>query len=175
MGATMRRLLAPFIVVALALTACGEANKAGQPAAAATPAGPPTFPNIIANPSAYAGQSVEFKVTLAVGKAMLPSGEIATATGQAWEDPPGTEHSVGAPADAPDSLCVFLVINDERTPLFPLQPIITDNMSPCVAGSVPPVLIGKVAEAKDVNLIVNGQPAAVQALTLSELNFKAPF
>lgn len=172
----MRRRYLPFIVVALALAGCGEAAKTGEPAAAAAaPAGPPTFPNIIANPSAYVGQGVEFKVTLAVGKAMLPSGEIATATGQTWEDPPGTEHSVGAPADAPESLCVFLVTNDERTPAFPLQAIVVDNLSPCLAGSVPPVLVGKVGEVKDVKLVVNGQPSTVKALTLSELNFKAPF
>jgi hypothetical protein len=136
---------------------------------------PPTFSNIIANPSAYAGQDVEFKVTLAVGKTMFPSGEIVTATSQAWEDPPGTEHSVSAPADAPEGLCVFLVTNDERTPAFPLQAIVTEHMSPCLAGSVPPVLVGKVSEAKDVKLVVNGQPATVKALTLADLNFKAPF
>jgi hypothetical protein len=175
MGITMRGLCLPFIVAALALAACGEAGKTSEPAAAAAPAGPPTFPNIIANPSAYAGQSVEFKVTLAVGKTMLPTGEIATATGQSWEDPPGTEHSVGAPGDAPESLCVFLAIKEDRTPAFPLQAIVTDNMSPCLAGSVPPVLVGKVGEVKDVKLVVNGQPATVKALTLSDLNFKAPF
>jgi len=177
MGITMRVLCLPVIVVAFALAACGEAGKTGEPAAAAAaaPAGPPIFPNIIANPAAYVGQGVEFKVTLAVGKAMLPSGEIATATGQTWEDPPGTEHSVGAPADVPGSLCVFLVTNDERTPAFPLQAIVVDNLSPCLAGSVPPVLVGKVGEVKDVKLVVSGQPATVKALTLSELNFKAPF
>jgi hypothetical protein len=176
MERSMRTLCLPFVVVALALAACGEAGKTSEPdAAAAAPVGPPTFPNIIANPSAYAGQNVEFKVTLAVGKTMLPSGEIVTATSQAWEDPPGTEHSVSAPADAPESLCVFLVTNDERTPAFPLQAIVTENMSPCLAGSVPPVLAGKVGEANDVKLVVNGQPATVKALTLSDLNFKAPF
>jgi hypothetical protein len=175
MRISMRSLT--FIVVALVLAACGEAAKTSEPAAsaAAAPAGPPTFPNIIANPSAYVGQAVEFKVTLAVGKVTMPTGETATATGQTWEDPPGTEHSVGAPPDAPTSLCVFLVTNDDRTPLFPLQPIAVDNTSPCLAGSVPPVLVGKVAEVKDVKLLVNGQPATVKALTLSELNFKAPF
>jgi hypothetical protein len=171
----MQRPSVSFIVAAIALAACGDAGKAGEPAAAPAPAGPPTFANIIANPSAYAGRDVEFKVSLAAGKTMFPTGETATAAGQAWEDPPGTEHSVDAPPDIPEGRCVFLVTNDEGTPAFPLQTIVADNLSPCLAGSVPPVLTGKVLEAKDVNLVVDGQPATVKALTLSDLNFKAPF
>ena len=174
MGLFMRRLGRSFLVATFMLAACNEAGKTDGPAAAAQ-AGPPTFSNIIANPSAYAGQSVEFKVTLAAGKALLPTGETATATSQSWEDPPGTEHSVASPTDAPESLCVFLVTNDERTPVFPLQAIVTDNLSPCVAGSAPPVLAGKVLGTTDASLVVDSQPAAVKSLTLSDLNFKSPF
>jgi hypothetical protein len=166
--------LACLIVPALALAACGEAKQA---AATATeePLGPPTYANIIAKPAAYAGQPVEFKVSLAAGKVVLPTGETATATGQSWESPPGTEHSVAPAPDAPDSVCIFIVTNDENTPVFPIQTILTDNLSPCLAGSTPPVLIGKVGSIKETNLVIDGQPATVKGLVLSDLNFKSPF
>jgi hypothetical protein len=169
----MRRLALPFLAV-IALAACGEANKPPAPAAE-EPLGPPTYANIIAKPAAYTGQPVEFKVSLAAGKVVLPTGETATATGQSWEDPPGTEHSVASAPDAPDSVCIFIVTNDESTPVFPIQLIVTDSLSPCLAGSTPPVLTGKVGSIKDTNLVIDGQPATVKGLVLSDLNFKSPF
>ena len=109
---------------------------------------------------------------------LLPTGETATASGQSWEDPPGTEHSVAPaknPANAADQACLFLVMNDNRTPIYPLELVVVENLSPCLAGSTPPVLIGKFQGAKDVSLTINGQPANVKALALSDPNFKAPF
>jgi hypothetical protein len=177
-GISMRRLAFP-LVAALAFAACGEAGTTSSSPAAteATNAvvGPPTFENIISNPTGYVGQPVEFKVSLALGKVMLPTGETATAAGQAWEDPPGTEHSVGPSPGTPDSVCIFIVTNDESTPVFPIQPIVADNLSPCLAGSVPPVLTGKVGSVTETSIIVDGQPATVKGLTLSDLNFKSPF
>jgi hypothetical protein len=167
------------LLVVLALAACGEAgDTSSSPAATettSTVAGPPTFDNIISNPAGYAGQPVEFKVSLAAGKLVLPTGETATAAGQAWEDPPGTEHSVAAAPDAPDGVCIFIVMKEEGTPVFPIQPVVADNLSPCLAGSVPPVLTGKVGSVKDTNLVIDGQPATLKGLTLSDLNFKSPF
>ena len=121
---------------------------------------------------------MEFKVLLAVGKLLLPTGETATIREQNWEEPPGTPHSV-APAQTAsspaDGTCVFVVRNDDRTPLFPIEPILVDNMSPCLVGSTPPVLTGKLQGVRDLNLMIDGRPATVKAVVLIAPNFKGPF
>jgi hypothetical protein len=126
------------------------------------------------SPSAYAGQSVEFKASLAVGKIVTPFGERTKLVSHSWEYPPGTKHSIGAPADVPEGRCIFLAKGDGGAPAFPLQVIVTDSLTPCMAGSVPQLLVGKVGGVEDVKLIVNDQPSIVKALTLSEPALKTP-
>ena len=177
----MSRLQLSLMIAYVALAACGESKQnVGPPAqsSAPAPAGPLGYADLIANPGDHVGYPVEFKVSLGVGKLLLPTGETATASGQSWEDPPGTEHSIAPsknPASPTDDVCVFLVMNDSRTPIYPLQLVVVDNLSPCLAGSTPPMLTGKLLGAKDVSLTINGQPANVKALTLSDPKFKAPF
>lgn len=176
----MKRFRLSLIIAAIALTGCGESKPTSSLplGAPATPTTPPSYMDLVANPTGHAGYPVEFKVSLALGKLLLPTGESATAGGQTWEDPPGTEHSVApsqAAANAADETCVFLVMNDNRTPLFPLQLVLVENLSPCLAGSAPPVLTGKVLGVKDVSLAIDGQPTTAKALTLSEPNFEAPY
>ena len=175
----MKRFRLSLIITAIALTGCGESKQTSTLPleAPATPAKPPSYVDLVANPTGHAGYPVEFRVSLAVGKLLLPTGESATAGGQTWEDPPGTEHSVApspAAANAADETCVFLAMNDNRTPLLPLQLILVENLSPCLAGSEPPVLTGKVLGVKDVSLAIDGQPTTVKALTLSEPTFGTP-
>lgn len=169
--------LAPTLVVAVfTLAACGDGKSAPPAPTAST--GPATYADVLGDPAGHVGAPVEFKVSLVVGEARLPSGEIARASEQSWEDPPGTPHSI-APvkpeANASAEACIFVVMNNDRTPLFPVQPILVDNMSPCLAGSELPVLTGKVQGVRNTGLTVDGRPATVKALVLSDPNFKAPF
>lgn len=161
------------LIVALAVLAGCDKNKQASNAPALS-AGP--FADILADPAGHAGAPVEFKVSLAAGKQLLPSGETATAVGQSWDDPPGTPHSfVPGQTALKDATCVFVVMNDKRTPILPLEPIVVDNMTPCLAGSVPPVLTGKVQGVRDLDLVIYGKPETVKAIVLTEPNFKAPF
>ena len=178
-GSSMKRFRLSLIIAFIALTGCGESKQTSSLplGAPATPAKAPSYMDLVANPTGHAGYPVELKVSLVLGKLLLPTGESATASGQTWEDPPGTEHSVApsqAAANSVDESCVFLVMNDNRTPLLPLQLVLVENLSPCLAGSAPPVLTGTVLGVKDVSLAINGQPTTVKALTLSEPNFEAP-
>jgi hypothetical protein len=171
----MSRLHLCIAAALIALAACGEASE--KPAASAAPAEPPTFANIVANPASYVGKQVEFPIVLAAGDVLFVSGETATHAGQAWNDPSGKENSVAPPpgyiAGQP---CIFLVVNDDNTPVLPLQPIVVDNMKPCFAQSSfsSIKLTGTIAEVRDTQLLVDNQAVTLKAPVLTNIDFKTP-
>jgi hypothetical protein len=174
----MGRLHLCFAAALIVLASCGEASE--KPAASATPAepaGPPAFADIIANPASYIGKPVEFPIVLAAGDVLFVSGEKATHTGQAWNDPSGKENSVAPPPGyVAGKPCIFLVVNDDNTPVLPLQPIVVDNLSPCFAQSSfsSIKLTGTIAEVRDTQLLVDNQTATLKAPALTNIDFKTP-
>src|SRR5258706_12873 len=85
----MSRLALSLIFAAVPLAACGDHGEA--PSTPAASVGPPGYADMVANPANHKGEQVEFKVSLVVGKALLPTGETATTAEQSWEDPPRYE------------------------------------------------------------------------------------
>ncbi len=176
----MIRLRFIIVTASFVLAACNgqQAPAAGvAPAAAPAPAGPPTYTNILAGPAAYAGKPVEFPIVQAAGNLLFLSGETGTISGQSWEEPPGTEHSVAPPPGyVVGKPCIFVVVKEDNTPVLPLQPIVVDNLEPCFAQSSfhSIKLSGKVAEVRDVQLEVNKAPATLKALVLTDPDFVTP-
>jgi len=174
----MNRLNLCIAATLIALASCGEASE--KPAASAAPvepAGPPAFASIIANPAAYIGKQVEFPTVLAAGDVLFVSGETGTHMGQSWNDPSGKENSVAPPPGyVPGKPCIFLVVNDDNTPILPLQPIVVDNLTPCFAQSSfsSIKLTGTLAEVRDTQLLVDNQTVTLKAPALTKIDFKTP-
>ena len=173
----MSRRFIPAIVLGFVLSACGEAGKTPVAEAPAAPPGPPTYQNIIANPAAYTGKTVELPVVLAAGDIRFISGESGTVGGQSWNEPAGKENSVGPAADyVAGKPCIFLVAKDDNTPVLPLQPIVVDNLTPCFAESSfhSIKLSGTIAEVRDVQLEVDKATVTLKAPALTAINFVTP-
>ncbi|MDP3738163.1 MAG: hypothetical protein Q8R02_12280 [Hyphomonadaceae bacterium] len=163
----MSRLHLCLAASMLALAACGEAaNAPAAPAASAPAAAGPTV-----------GQEVALLVGLVAGDLHLVSGEVVTPTGQSWTDPSGKEQSIAPPPGfAIGPTCIFVVINDDKTPVLPLEPVIVDKLQPCWAESSfsSVKLSGTVAEVRDVQLLVNNETVTLQGLVLTKIDFVTP-
>ena len=181
----MSRLGFSLVCTAFVLAACnGQQTPAGgaasTPAAAlAAPAaspGPPTYANIIANPAAYTGQTATFHLGLAAGVAqandLKSSGPMIS---QGWADPSGKMNELAPTKEwvdkPPEDSCIFVVVKEDKTPVLPLQPIFIDKLTPCAIGDDAHDMHGKVAEIRDVQLVLNNETVTVKAVVLKDIDF----
>ncbi|MEQ1780550.1 MAG: hypothetical protein ABMA14_04260 [Hyphomonadaceae bacterium] len=166
----------------LSLAACGDA--ANAPTAPASmppqplPAGPVSYADAASNPAAI-GHPAEFHVTVIAGDTLTLSGETLVSGSQVWNAPSGKEHAL-APAVgfSVGSSCIYVVTGDDRTPVLPIQPVVVDRMQPCYAQSSFSMesvqLTGTVSSVRDVELTVDGAPATLKAVVLTDPNWKSP-
>ena len=168
----------------LSLAACGDAaNAPAAPAAvspspASLPAGPVSYADAAGNPAAI-GHPAEFHITVIAGDTLSLSGETLVSSGQSWNDPAGKEHALAPAADfTVGSSCIYVVTGDDRAPVVPIQPVVVDKMLPCFAQSSFSAdsvqLTGMVSGVRDVELMVDGAPATLKAVVLTDPNWKTP-
>ncbi len=166
----MNKLYTCVALASLLLTACGETSQK-----TVTPAAPETAQPVI--PGAAIGAKVEYRIGLLAGDMRSISGETATAAGQSWNDPSGKEYSIAPPPGfAVGPSCIFVVINDDKTPVVPIQPVVVDKMEPCyLESSFSTIkLSGTVAEVRDVQLVVNSETVTLKAPVLTNIDFVTP-
>jgi hypothetical protein len=175
----MIRLGLPVFAGCLLIAACGEGKPGvatpAAPAATATPPGPATYANIIANPAAYVGQSAKFKLGLAAGVTQSNDLSSTGATiGQGWRDPSGKDWELAPSAEMmkpPEGSCIFVVVNDDKTPVIPLQPVAIDKLEPCSIGADSHDMHGTVEAVRDVQLVLNKETLTLKAPVLSHIDY----
>ena len=167
---------ARFVGVALAsllLATCARAPEPLPAAASNSPAPAPAGTDLAAS----VGKRVQFQLGLVAGDRTMLNGETQFPTGQSWNDAAGNEHSIAPATDfVPGPSCIFVVVDEHHTPLLPLQPVVIDLLKPCDLESSYSTeqTAGVVQEVRPIQLLVNGQPATLEALVLGKIQLITP-
>lgn len=162
-----------------ATTPSQSAAAPSPPAARSPPAGPLDYAGVVGNPGAAIGAELRLHLKLVGGDYQEISGQKLVAGGMGWRDPAGKDHAVAPAKDfVVGPSCVFVVIGDDGTPLWPLEPVVVDKMQPCdmqssfADSSI--VHVGKVTAVRDTALLVDGQPATLKAPVLGITDIVSP-
>ena len=167
-------------VVLLGLLAgCGAPPPAAVPPArvpAAVPV-PKDYAGVVAHPELATGVKLELRLGLVAGDYRKLDGSIVIPKGVGWRDDAGVDHAIAPPEGfAVGPTCIFVVVDAQAVPEWPLQPVLEDQHQPCDGESSYRTVrtVGEVVAVREATLNVDGKQVKMQAPVLKVLDYLSP-